>query len=103
MIAVEKPKHHIFLCSSSRMSGEPKGVCHRKDARDLVLYLQSELDDRGMTDCLVSNTGCLKLCDHGPVMIIYPEGYWYGNICEDGIDRILDALQEGKPEETLLI
>ncbi len=100
---MEKPKHHLFICSSSRVSGEPKGVCIRKDARDLILYVQTELNDRGMSDCIVSNTGCLKLCDHGPVMVIYPEGYWYGNISEDTIDQILDALEEGNSVEELLI
>lgn len=96
---MEKPKHHIFICSSSRVNGEPKGVCNRKDASQLIQYLQTELDDRGMTDVMVSNTGCLKLCEHGPVMIIYPEGYWYGPINEGAIDQILDALEDGRPSE----
>lgn len=100
---MEKPKHHIFLCSSSRVNGEPKGVCNRKDATQLIQYLQTELDDRGMSDIMVTNTGCLKLCEHGPIMIVYPEGYWYGEVDEDAIDQILDALEEGRPCEDLLL
>lgn len=100
---MEKPKHHIFICSSSRVAGEPKGVCNRKDALQLIQYIQTELDDRGMTDVMVTNTGCMKLCDRGPVMVIYPEGYWYGEFNEDAIDQILDALEEGLPVEELLI
>lgn len=100
---MEKPKHHIFLCSSSRVVGDPKGVCNRKDASQLIQYLQTELDDRGMTDVMVTNTGCLKLCERGPIMIVYPEGYWYAEVDEAAIDSILDALEDGKPSEEHLI
>ncbi|TCL64224.1 (2Fe-2S) ferredoxin [Hydrogenispora ethanolica] len=100
---MEKPKHHIFVCSSSRVNGEPKGVCSRKEASQLIQYLESELNDRGMEEVMVTNTGCMKLCDHGPVMVIYPEGYWYGNVNEEAIDQILDALEEGKAATDLLL
>jgi (2Fe-2S) ferredoxin len=37
-------------------------------------------------------------------MVIYPQGYWYGNIeNEDMIDQILDALEEGESVEELLL
>ncbi|HEX2954543.1 MAG TPA: (2Fe-2S) ferredoxin domain-containing protein [Bacillota bacterium] len=100
---MKKPKHHIFLCTSSRANGEPKGVCNRKDATSLLQYIQIGIDDRGFDDVIITNTGCMKLCDEGPIMLIYPEGYWYGNIDEDRIDEILDALVEGKAVEDYLI
>jgi (2Fe-2S) ferredoxin len=100
---MEKPKHHVFVCASFRVAGEAKGVCHRKDAGSLLQYLQSELSDREMDDVMVSSTGCLNLCEHGPVMIVYPEGYWYGEVNEEKIDSILDALQEGKTADGQLI
>lgn len=100
---MKKPKHHIFLCTSSRVSGEPKGVCNRKDATSLLQYIQIGVDDRGIEDVMITNTGCMKLCDEGPVMVIYPEGYWYGRVDEDSIDQILDALAEGKAVEDLMI
>lgn len=100
---MRKPKHHILVCSSSRMNGEPKGFCRNKNAINLIQYLEEELTARGMDEVLVSNTGCLKLCDRGPVIVIYPEGYWYGNVTEAAIDVILDALEEGLPAQKLLL
>ncbi len=100
---MEKPKHHIFVCTSSRMVGEPKGVCAKKDGAQLIQYIESEIDDRGMEGIAVSNTGCLKMCDRGPIMVIYPENYWYGHIDEAAIDRILDALENGEAAEELLL
>lgn len=100
---MEKPKHHILICTSSRVVGEPKGACAKRDAGELLQYLQSEVDDRGMEGIMISNTGCLKVCDRGPAMVIYPEGYWYGNLTEDAIDQILDALETGEACEEYLL
>lgn len=85
------------------MNGDPKGMCRNKEAVSLIQYLEEELADRGMDEVLVSNTGCLKLCDRGPIMVIYPEGYWYGNINQSAIDEILDALEDGLAVERLLL
>ncbi len=101
-MAINKPEHHILVCNSFRVSGQAQGVCNRKEAADLVQYLENEIIDRGI-DALVSTTGCLKICDHGPVMVIYPSGDWYGKVDEAKIDEILDALEEGKPAEELLL
>ena len=100
---MEKPKHHVFVCGSFRVAGDPKGICHRKDSGALVGYLETEVSDRGLDGVTVSAAGCLKLCEHGPVVVVYPEGHWYGKMDEDRIDQMLDALEEGKPAEALLI
>lgn len=100
---MKKPKHHIFVCSSFRMSGTPQGVCSKKGAGSLLQYLESELSDRGMDDISVSMTGCLKLCDKGPVMVVYPENYWYGEVTEEKIDEILETLSNGQAAQDYLI
>ena len=92
---MEKPEHHIFVCMSFR-GLEPKGKCIKKKAGELLGYLEAELADRGLNNVMVSTTGCLKLCDQGPVLVIYPEGYWYQQVNdEEAIDSILDALENG--------
>lgn len=94
---MEKPGKHMFLCASFRASGEPQGICHKQGGSDLVQYLQEELTDRGMTDVFVSTTSCLKVCDRGPAMVVYPDNLWYGGIKgEDDIDSILDAMEDGE-------
>lgn len=97
------PKYHFLVCSSSRISGEPNGTCQRRGVVGLIGYLQEQIDDRGIEETLVTNTGCLKCCAEGPVMVVYPGGYWYGKIDEAAIDEILDALAEGKPASGLLL
>ena len=100
---MEKPTHHIFVCSSFRASGEIKGKCSKQGATDLIPYIEGEILDRGL-DVLLTSTGCMKQCDNGPVMVIYPENLWYGNVTgEEMIDEILDALEDGGQAEEYLI
>jgi (2Fe-2S) ferredoxin len=62
------------------------------------------LADRGMDNVMVSTTGCLKLCDSGPILVVYPNGQWYAGVDgEDAIDAILDALKEGGTAEYYLM
>jgi (2Fe-2S) ferredoxin len=101
---MEKPKHHIFVCGSFRATGAPQGVCNKKNSLGLLQYLEGELADRGLTGVAVSSTGCLKACDRGPVLIVYPENWWFGRVeSEAAIDEIIDGLEAGRPAEAYLI
>jgi (2Fe-2S) ferredoxin len=99
---MQKPTYHFLVCNSFRLSGDPQGVCHKKGAPSLLQYLEDEIVDRGI-DAQVSATGCLKVCDRGPAMVIYPQGTWYGNLDEGKLDEILDALEDGGEVEEYTI
>ena len=98
---MDQPQYHIFVCNSFRLAGDPQGICNRKDAVNLLQTLENEVVDRGL-DAMISSTGCLKQCEKGPVMIVYPQSWWYSEVDEDKLDTILDAMEEGKPAEDLL-
>jgi (2Fe-2S) ferredoxin len=99
---MQKPDHHILVCASFR-GLEAKGKCIKKDSMQLISYIEEALMDRGI-NAIVSSTGCLKLCEQGPILVIYPQGYWYRNVDgEDAVDKILDALEEGKTAEEYLL
>jgi (2Fe-2S) ferredoxin len=100
---MEKPAHHIFVCASFRTNGGSQGACYRKESNNLLQYLETELADRDMTDVMVSSTGCLNRCEHGPVMIVYPENHWYGEVTEEKIDEVLNGLPDGTPAEGQLV
>lgn len=101
---MQKPKHHFLICASFRAQGAPQGVCYKKESLQLMQYLEEQLADRGMTDSMISTTGCLSICERGPIIVVYPEGYWYGRIeSEEMIDDILDALENGQAKEEYLL
>ena len=99
---MNKPEYHFFICNSYRVSGEPQGVCNKKGATELLQYLETEIQDRGI-DGMVSSTGCLQVCTEGPVMVLYPANKWFGSVDEEKIDAILDAIEEGESTEELEI
>jgi (2Fe-2S) ferredoxin len=99
---MDMPEFHILICNSYRTTGEAKGVCNRREASSLPQYIEEELIDRGLNG-MVSTTSCFKMCDKGPVMVVYPQGWWYPQVDEDKIDEILDALEEGQPAEALIM
>ena len=99
---MNKSRFHLLICNSYRTTGEPKGVCHRKGAASLPQYLEEEVVDRGI-DAMVSTTSCFKRCDKGPLLVVYPEGWWYSEVDEEKIDVILDALENEQPAEALMV
>ena len=99
---MQKPDFHIFLCNSYRVTGQPQGVCNKKGVPALLQYLEEEIIERGL-NAMVSSTGCLKACDRGPVMVVYPAGWWYGEVNEERVDEILDAMEDGQPVEDYLL
>ncbi len=99
---MQKPDYHILVCASFRGT-EAKGKCMKKESLNLVPYLQEEVVDRGI-NAMVTTTGCLNLCNEGPILLIYPQGYWYRNVTStDIVDDILNAMEEGKPAEDHLM
>jgi (2Fe-2S) ferredoxin len=91
---MDKPEHHIFVCASFRAGGDSKGTCNKKGSLYFLPYIENEILDRGL-NAAVTSTGCMKACDFGPVIVIYPEGHWYGNVVsEEVIDTILDAIED---------
>jgi (2Fe-2S) ferredoxin len=100
-----KPKYHVFVCTSCRINGVQKGFCHTKDSVDLVQRLMTEIDERDLSgEVMVTNTGCFGICEKGPIMVVYPEGTWYGNITKSDIELIVEQhFENGEKVEKLVI
>ncbi|MGD0074345.1 MAG: (2Fe-2S) ferredoxin domain-containing protein [Candidatus Binataceae bacterium] len=97
-----KPSHHIFVCGSYRPTGA-QGACHKKESTTLLQHINTELQDRGLDDVMVSATGCMNMCVNGPVVAVYPEGSWYQKATIETAEAILDSLEEERelPPSTL--
>jgi (2Fe-2S) ferredoxin len=90
------PKYHIFVCTSCRINGQQKGYCYSKDSVDIIQRFMEEIDDRDLSsEVMVTNTGCFGICDKGPIVVVYPEGVWYGNVTEDDVEKIVEQHIEG--------
>jgi (2Fe-2S) ferredoxin len=64
-----------------------------------------EIEERELSgDVALNNTGCFGICDKGPIVVVYPEGVWYGNVQTKDVERIFDEHFEGNtPVKDLMI
>ena len=52
----------------------------------------------------VNRAGCLDHCEHGPVVVVYPEAVWYHvPTVEDAEEILRSHLVGGKPVDRLKI
>ena len=78
-------------------------MCHKKQSSSILQHLTLEAQDRGLDGVMISSTGCMNVCESGPVMVVYPENVWYKGATVETADAVLDSLEEGKalPPATL--
>lgn len=88
---------HIFLCV-----GET--CCSKEAGEQAWKVLKDELKNRNLSlstepsACYRTKAGCLRVCNAGPIMVVYPEGTWYGGMTADRIPRFIDEhIEGGKP------
>ncbi|MGB4658289.1 MAG: 2Fe-2S ferredoxin [Mobilitalea sp.] len=100
-----QPKYHVLICTSCRTNGTQKGFCFQKGATDLIQRFMEEIEERDLAgEVVICNTGCFGICDKGPIVVVYPEGVWYGGITEQDVERIFDEhFEGGKPVQDLMI
>ncbi|MFM6691429.1 MAG: (2Fe-2S) ferredoxin domain-containing protein, partial [Microcystis panniformis] len=36
-----------------------------------------------------TKANCLRVCSQGPILLVYPEGVWYGRVNKEAIERII--------------
>jgi (2Fe-2S) ferredoxin len=98
-LQIGKYERHILLCAG------PK--CCKSEKGDKVWsFLKDRLKELGFEALPVFRTKvhCLRICQNGPLMVIYPEGIWYRDLTEERIDKIIEEhLFENRPVKDWVI
>lgn len=102
---MSKYRRHVFVCLNERPKGHPKGCCLEKGAAEVRDALKAELTKRGLAKAVrANNAGCLDACAHGVVLVIYPEGIWYGGVTPADVPEIVErTVVNGEVIDRLLL
>ena len=83
--------HHVFVCGNARAPDHPRGSCDPDGRQALRDAFKKALKKAGVAATTRANhAGCLDQCEHGPVVVIYPQGVWYGRVGPEDATRIVE-------------
>lgn len=95
--------YHVFVCTNHRDEGHPRGCCDAADESSLLTAFKRKVAVRALPKVVrVNKAGCLDQCEHGPIVVVYPDAVWYGRVTETDLDEIIEShLAEGRTVERL--
>lgn len=89
MAGLKKVRAHVLACDDKD--------CLRGGGKEALRELKGALKAADLRDeVLITKVDCFDLCEHAPVLVVYPDGVWYGEVDERGAREIAERhLQAG--------
>lgn len=99
---MEPFRFHIFACDQQKPEGVPS--CAARGSAATIEALRREIATRGLQDEVqITACGSLGLCEHGPNLVVYPEGTWYSGVSAADVAEIVQShIENAMPVERLL-
>ena len=87
---------HVLICGGTG--------CKSAGSKEVQLAFSRAIEAKGLSDeVMVVETGCHGFCEHGALVIVYPEGTFYCQVKAEDVEEIVEShLFKGRIVERLL-
>lgn len=95
---------HIFICTNQRAPGT-RVCCGEENGLKLVAEFKKQLKDKKLPIAVrAQKSGCLDICEHGPSLVVYPDGVFYKQVQLTDISEIIDShIMNNIPVERIVL
>ncbi|MCB4427239.1 (2Fe-2S) ferredoxin domain-containing protein [Synechococcus sp. MU1643] len=90
---MQRISHHLLLCATATQAkccDSALGAQTWNELKSVVRELNLENTERPEGIVLRSKADCLRVCERGPILLVWPDGIWYADVSPDRIKRIVE-------------
>ena len=87
-VGVPVIRRHIFLCCDQTKPD----CCEKERGLAAWAFLKQRLKELGLSEqggVYRTKANCLRICEGGPIAVVYPEGAWYRRCDPPVLERII--------------
>ena len=90
---MQRVSHHLQLCATAtkaKCCDSVLGAQTWNALKSIVRELDLENAARPEGIVLRSKADCLRVCERGPILLVWPDGIWYSDVSPDRVKRIME-------------